>query len=205
MEELRRTTAEGADAEGNMEAGQTRQGMETSNERIRGEPVAGPSNAAQDRRDNNTRLNRSTGEMENLNTPVRTLTQKDNTKVSDDTMETPGDYISLSDESDQEINISGIQRSRNRINTRSITAKTNIKTKKKLYIDSEEEMMEGVGVDTPLLMTLNEMSANEVTAKAFTYAKIIEDIRTRSGRLQGSLSGRMKRALESMNDAITFG
>lgn len=47
------------------------------------------------------------------------------------------------------------------------------------------------------------MTANDVAAKAYSYVKIIEDIRMKSGRLQGSLSGKIKRALESLHDSIT--
>lgn len=173
-------TAVSKDAEERTDADLEMRSVETSAAGIEEEPVARHSGTILDKRDNNMRGTSGLGAMESLVTPVRTMTQRNSSRMDDDTMETPVDYISLSDESGQELNTSDRKR-RSRMNTRSTSAKTGTKTKKILYADSEDDMLEGAGVDTLPLITLNEMSANEVAVKTFVYAKIIEDIRTRSG------------------------
>lgn len=192
-EETRRITTGTADVETSEEIGKTQSRMDIEKEKERDEPTAGPSSATR-----STALNTNFEKTENADTPRRSLTQKG--IPSDEMMETPGDYISLSDDSEQGLNTSSMQKGKRRVSTKSSVTK---KSKKKLYRDSEEETMEGDGVDTPLLMETSEMSANEVATKALSQIKNIEDIRIRSGRLQGALSGKMKRALETINDAVT--
>lgn len=136
--------------------------------------------------------------------PLKTMSLLEDSSMNEKPMVTPGEYISLSDESETEEEVKGKTRIRRNLRSASKTDKAiSKKVRKRLYGDSEDKEPESVGIDTPLLLKLNEMTANDVAAKAYSYVRTIEDIRMKSGRLQGALSGKIKRALESINDTIT--
>lgn len=195
--EKSRKTEENIDREANAAEKQIQRG-ETDTTKATKESTAGPSGMRKGKENINISNTKVTDESEDMNTTMTNiLTERPS--ASDEMAETPGDYISLSNDPEPAIESQGKRKRQTKYtrNTASYSAR------RKLYKESEEEEPEGTRIDTPLLISMNEMMVKDVAAKAFLYIKIVEEIRIKSGRLQGALSGKMKRALESLKDAIT--
>lgn len=176
---------------------------ETTEEEMRelDEPIAGPSRIQSGGKKKNTHSEK-TQPLEERDTSLKTASLLEESMIEEQ-MVTPGEYVSLSSESETSKLEYKIKSKRNVRNVSRTNISTSKKARKRLYGDSEDEELEGIGVDTSLLLKLNEMTANDVAAKAYSYVRTIEDIRIKSGRLQGALSGRIKKALEAINDTIT--
>lgn len=131
------------------------------------EPIAGPSREIQGEMTDYYYSSEKTVASEDVNASMRSIPPTDDQGPNQELMETPGEYISISDETEQEMDIVSKRKKyiKNARNTNSSNKKN--KAKRRLYDESEEEMDENRGIDTPLLLLMNEMSANDVAAKAF--------------------------------------